>query len=317
MDSPYRPMPPQVDLPALEHEVLARWRSATSSRAAWRKPPDRPVWTFYEGPPTANGRPGTHHVEARVFKDLFPRYKTMRGHHVPRRAGWDCHGLPVELEIEKRLGFSGKKDIEAYGIAEFNAKCRESVARARRGVRPARPSGWATGSTSTRRTGPWIRSYIESVWWSLKHDLRQGPAGRRTTGSRRTARAAAPACPTTRWRRATYDVTDPSVYVRFPVTSGPLAERGASLLVWTTTPWTLISNTAVAVNPAVTYVVARPAGSEELLVVAEPLLDQVLGEGAADPGPDRRYATSSTSPTRGRSTSSTSRAPTSSGSLTT
>jgi isoleucyl-tRNA synthetase len=127
MTAGYRQMPPQVDLPALEHEVMARWRDRDIFNRSLAATAGQPLWTFYEGPPTANGRPGTHHVEARVFKDLFPRYKTMRGHHVPRRAGWDCHGLPVELEVEKRLGFSGKRDIEAYGIAEFNAKCRESV----------------------------------------------------------------------------------------------------------------------------------------------------------------------------------------------
>ena len=131
--SEYRPVPPQVDLPALEHEVLALWARAQDLREVRRAHRGRPPrWTFYEGPPTANGRPGTHHVEARVFKDVFPRFKTMQGYHVDRKAGWDCHGLPVELAVEKELGFSGKGDIEAYGVAEFNARCRESVLAQRR-----------------------------------------------------------------------------------------------------------------------------------------------------------------------------------------
>ena len=125
----FTPMPNQVDLPALEHEVLRRWRESKVFERSLAATQGRPQWTFYEGPPTANGMPGTHHVEARVFKDLFPRFKTMKGYHVPRKAGWDCHGLPVELQVERELGLNGKKDIEAYGIAEFNARCRASVER--------------------------------------------------------------------------------------------------------------------------------------------------------------------------------------------
>ena len=124
----YRPVPPQVDLPALEHDVLEFWREQRDLREEHGASRAQ-AWTFYEGPPTANGRPGTHHVEARVFKDVFPRFRTMQGYHVDRKAGWDCHGLPVELAVEKELGFSGKQDIEAYGVAEFNARCRESVLR--------------------------------------------------------------------------------------------------------------------------------------------------------------------------------------------
>jgi isoleucyl-tRNA synthetase len=275
----YRAMPPQVDLPALEHEVLARWRDRDVFARSLAQTADGPLWTFYEGPPTANGRPGTHHVEARVFKDLFPRYMTMRGHHVPRRAGWDCHGLPVELEIEKRLGFhGGKKDIEAYGIAEFNAKCRESVVEhVDEFTRMSERMGYWVDFASAYWTMD--ARYVESVWWSLKTIYDKGLLVQdyRVT----------PYCPRCGTGLSDHevaqgylDVTDPSVYVRFPVTSGPLADRGVALLVWTTTPWTLISNTAVAVNPAVTYVVARPAGSEELLVVAEPLVTHALGEGA-------------------------------------
>ncbi|HVU61675.1 MAG TPA: isoleucine--tRNA ligase [Mycobacteriales bacterium] len=274
----YRQMPPQVDLPALEHEVLARWRDRDTFARSLARTESGPSWTFYEGPPTANGRPGTHHVEARVFKDLFPRYKTMQGHHVERRAGWDCHGLPVELEVEKRLGFAGKNDIEDYGIEAFNAKCRESVL-----------EHVDTFARMTERMGYWVDldaaywtmdpAYIESVWWSLKCIYDKGllVQDHRVT----------PYCPRCGTGLSDHevaqgylDVTDPSVYVRFPVTSGPLADRKVALLVWTTTPWTLVSNTAVAVNPDVTYVVAKPAGSDELLIVAEPLVEQALGEGA-------------------------------------
>jgi len=123
----YRPVPAQVDLPALEHEVLAFWRDNDVFGQSLARSADRPEWVFYEGPPTANGMPGAHHIEARVFKDVFPRYRTMKGYHVARKAGWDCHGLPVELAVEQELGFAGKPDIERYGIAQFNAKCRQSV----------------------------------------------------------------------------------------------------------------------------------------------------------------------------------------------
>ena len=127
--STYRPVPPQVDLPALEREVLELWSAEDTFATSMAQREGAPRWTFYEGPPTANGRPGTHHVEARVFKDLFPRFKTMKGYSVRRKAGWDCHGLPVEVAVEKELGLSGKRDIEAYGVAKFNARCRESVLR--------------------------------------------------------------------------------------------------------------------------------------------------------------------------------------------
>jgi isoleucyl-tRNA synthetase len=113
----YRAVPTKVDLPAMEREILELWREREVFARSLEATADGEPWIFYEGPPTANGTPGTHHVEARVFKDVFPRYRTMKGYHVPRKAGWDCHGLPVELAVEKELGFSGKKDIEAFGVA--------------------------------------------------------------------------------------------------------------------------------------------------------------------------------------------------------
>ena len=118
----YRPVPPQVNLPDLEHQILDLWDDRGTFAKSLAATKGGPAWTFYEGPPTANGTPGTHHIEARVFKDVFPRFKTMQGYHVERKAGWDCHGLPVELAVEAELGFNGKPDIEAYGVEAFNAK---------------------------------------------------------------------------------------------------------------------------------------------------------------------------------------------------
>ncbi|MEU0096384.1 isoleucine--tRNA ligase [Kribbella sp. NPDC006257] len=269
----WQQVPAQVDLPAIERDVLAHWAEQDTFAKSLAQSADGQPWTFYEGPPTANGMPGTHHIEARVFKDVFPRYRTMKGFSVERKAGWDCHGLPVEVAVEKELGFNGKKDIEAYGIAEFNAKCRESVLR-----------NVDAFNALTNRMGYWVDlehpyktmdpEYVQSVWWSLKqiHDKGLLVEDYRIT----------PYCPRCGTGLSDHElaqgyetVVDPSVYVRFPLTSGPL-EGKASLLVWTTTPWTLVSNTAVAVHPDVTYVVATDGN--ESLVVAEPLLS-ALGEG--------------------------------------
>jgi isoleucyl-tRNA synthetase len=272
----YRPVPAQVDLPAMEREVLAFWADADVFNRSLQATADRPAWTFYEGPPTANGMPGTHHVEARVFKDVFPRYRTMKGYHVARKAGWDCHGLPVELAVERELGFSGKGDIEAYGVAEFNAKCRESVLR--------HVDAFAA---MTERMGYWVNldqaywtmdsAYVQSVWWSLAKIFDDG----RLVQDHRVA----PYCPRCGTGLSDHElaqgyetIVDPSVYVRFPLTSGPYA-GAADLLVWTTTPWTLVSNTAVAVRADVTYALVEvPEGAP--LILAEALLEKVLGENA-------------------------------------
>jgi isoleucyl-tRNA synthetase len=278
-ESQYRPVPAQVDLPALEHQVLDFWRENKTFARSMEESQGRPEWVFYEGPPTANGMPGTHHIEARVFKDVFPRFRTMRGYHVARKAGWDCHGLPVELAVEKELGFAGKQDIEAYGIAEFNEACRKSVTR--------HTDAFAELTT---RMGYWVdlddayrtmdSQYIESVWWSLKEIFNKGLLVQ--------DHRVAPWCPRCGTGLSDHElaqgyesVVDPSVYVRLPLTSGPLAGR-AALLIWTTTPWTLVSNTAVAVHPDVTYVVATD-GTEQL-VVAEGLLEKALGEGWTSTG---------------------------------
>ncbi|MFF8790614.1 isoleucine--tRNA ligase [Streptomyces sp. NPDC015125] len=270
----YHQVPAQVDLPALEHAVLEFWQEQKIFARTLQQSEGRPEWVFYEGPPTANGMPGAHHIEARVFKDVFPRFRTMQGYHVDRKAGWDCHGLPVELAVEKELGFNGKKDIEAYGIAEFNAKCRESVTRHTDAFAEltTRMGYWTDLDAPYRTMDP---DYIESVWWSLKEIFDKGLLVQ--------DHRVAPWCPRCGTGLSDHElaqgyenVVDPSVFVRLPLTSGPLAGR-AALLIWTTTPWTLVSNTAVAAHPDVTYVVATD-GSEQL-VVAEPLLEKALGEG--------------------------------------
>jgi len=276
----YRAVPAQIDLPAMEHEVLAMWDEEDVFSRSVAQSAGRPLWVFYEGPPTANGTPGTHHVEARVFKDVFPRYRTMKGYYVPRIAGWDCHGLPVELAVEKELGFTGKQDIERFGVAEFNAKCRESVLR-----------HVDEFTEMTRRMGYWVdfdgaywtmdRDYVQSVWWSLKQIFDKGLLVQ--------DHRVAPYCPRCGTGLSDHElaqgyetVVDPSVYVRFPVAAdSDLAARhpGVALLVWTTTPWTLVSNTAVAVKPDATYAVVRTA-DDELLVAAEELVPALFGDEA-------------------------------------
>ncbi|WP_269140115.1 isoleucine--tRNA ligase [Aeromicrobium terrae] len=272
--SAYRPVPAHVDLPRLEREIMDLWAEQGTFEATLKATEDAPRWTFYEGPPTANGTPGTHHVEARVFKDVFPRFKTMQGHHVERKAGWDCHGLPVEIAVEKELGFNGKPDIEAFGIAEFNARCREAVLR-----------NVDLFEEMTDRMGYWVdmsdpyrtmdAPYVESVWWALAQIFDKGLLVEDFR--------VAPYCPRCGTTLSDHElaqgyetITDPSVYVRFPLTSGPYAGT-ASLLVWTTTPWTLVSNALVAVKDDVSYVTAT--NGTETVVVAEPLVEHALGEG--------------------------------------
>ena len=279
----YRAVPAQIDLPAMEHEVLAMWDSEGVFESSVEQSKGRPTWVFYEGPPTANGMPGTHHVEARVFKDVFPRYRTMKGFHVPRQAGWDCHGLPVELAVEKELGFSGKQDIERYGVAAFNDRCRESVLRHVNEF-----------TDMSRRMGYWVdfdraywtmdADYIQSVWWSLKQIYNKGLLVQ--------DHRVAPYCPRCGTGLSDHElaqgyetVVDPSVYVRFPVTDAAFLERfpGSVLLVWTTTPWTLVSNTAIAVNPAADYSIVRTVDGQTL-VVASSLVGQLLGEDVEELG---------------------------------
>jgi isoleucyl-tRNA synthetase len=271
----HRPVDSQQSFPKLEEAVLERWRERDVFQESMRRRQGAEPWVFYEGPPTANGRPGSHHVLARVFKDIYPRYKTMRGHLVERKGGWDCHGLPVEIAVQQQLGIDNKKEIEEYGIAEFNAKCRESVF--------AFLEDW---NALTERIGFWLdlddayrtldTTYVESVWWALKQIFDKGLLYE--------GHKVVPYCPSCGTALSSHevalgykDVIDPSVYVRFPVVEdgGPV-QRGDELLIWTTTPWTLVSNAAVAVDPELVYVRAKTGPLEAPVILAEALVERVL-----------------------------------------
>ena len=271
---PARKVDPQKDLPTLELEILERWREREVFAQSLRNREGARQWVFYEGPPTANGPPGSHHVLSRVFKDIYPRFQTMRGYRVERKGGWDCHGLPVEIAVEQQLGIHHKSEIEEYGIAAFNAKCRESVF--------TFLEDW---DRLTERIGFWIdlehayrtldESYIESVWWALQQiDAR---------GFLYEGRKVVPYCPRCETTLSSHevaqgykDVVDPSVFLKLPIAGAHPPDE--HLLVWTTTPWTLPGNVAVAVSPTATYVKARVDG--DYFVVAEARVGAVLGEGA-------------------------------------
>jgi isoleucyl-tRNA synthetase len=270
---------PEQSFPELERRVLERWRERRVFEQSLEQRRGAEPYVFYEGPPTANGRPGAHHVLARVFKDIFPRYKTMRGYYVERKGGWDCHGLPVEIAVEKQLGIATKAEIEAYGIAEFNQRCRESVFEYL--------EDW---NALTERIGFWLdldgayrtldATYIESVWWALRQiaDKDLLYEGYKVV----------PYCPRCGTALSSHevamgykDIEDPSVFVRFPVAEdgGPV-QAGDELLVWTTTPWTLVSNAAVAVDPELQYVRAKTGALEAPVVLAAALVEKVLGADA-------------------------------------
>jgi isoleucyl-tRNA synthetase len=279
MAQPHRPVDPRASFPEMEERVLARWRERDVFAESLRRREGAPQWGFYEGPPTANGPPFSHHVLARVFKDIFPRFRTMRGYYVERKGGWDCHGLPVELAVEAELGFTNKDDIERYGIAEFNARCREAVF-----------SHVAEWNRLTERIGFWIdlddayrtldSEYVESVWWALKTIHDKGLLFERLK--------VVPYCTRDQVTLSSHElgqpdvyrmVRDPSVYVRLPVTeSHGAAHQDDELLVWTTTPWTLVSNAAVAVDPELIYARVR-ADDGTVFIVAESLIERVLGGG--------------------------------------
>ena len=264
-----------LDLPALEEQLLARWKAEGTVQRVLARKDGRPTFVFCEGPPTANGRPGIHHVFARMLKDVVCRYHTMKGFHVPRKAGWDTHGLPVEIEVQKELGISLKPEIEAYGIGPFNEKCRASVFKYK--------EEWERLS---ERMGYWLdyahpyvtcdNEYISSLWSILARFFEKGllEKGHRIL----------PWCPRCGTGLSSHevaqgyqDVQDPAVFVRFPRKDKP----GSAFLVWTTTPWTLPSNVALAVNAGLTYVRARLTkkdGSSEELILAEPLAAKVLAK---------------------------------------
>jgi len=262
---------PQVNFPKLEGEILKLWeKTGAFEKSVERRPRDNP-FVFYEGPPTANGRPGFHHALARAFKDLIPRYKTMRGYRVERKGGWDCHGLPVELQVEKELGLSGKTDVERYGVEEFNRLCRESVFRY---VEEWREMSARLGFWVDMENAYWTldNTYMESVWWALKslYDKDLLYEGYKITAH----------CPRDQTSLSSAEVamgyetvTDPSVYVKLPLVDDPETK----LLIWTTTPWTIVSNTAVAAGPEVEYATVEVSG--ERLILARELIEKVLGEG--------------------------------------
>ena len=243
----YQLLPPDRPADELERELMARWDEERLFEQTLAARDDAPSFVFFEGPPTANGRPGIHHVFARTIKDLFCRHRAMKGYLVHRKAGWDTHGLPVEIEVEKRLGISGKQDIEKLGVAEFNRLCRESVFTYR-----------ADWERLSERIGYWLDyddpyvtytpEYVESVWWALATLYERDLLYR--------GHKILPYCPRCGTALSSHelgqpdvyrDVHDPSVYVRFPVARGnDAAQNRDQLLVWTTTPWTLAANVAAA-----------------------------------------------------------------------
>ncbi|MDX2184454.1 MAG: isoleucine--tRNA ligase [Gemmatimonadaceae bacterium] len=302
----FRPLPAEQSARELEESLLVKWKEERLVERALADKPGAPSFVFYDGPPTANGKPGIHHVFARTTKDLFARHRAMHGYWVPRKAGWDTHGLPVEIEVEKRLGIKGKQEIEALGVEKFNALCRESV--------------WTYKGEWERlveRIAHWLdysdpyitysKEYVESEWWALK-TLHQ--KGLLTRGHK-----ILPYCPRCGTALSSHevaqgyeDVEDPSVYIALdlvddaPVSpvrasvDGPgaqAAERAdlapapangrRRLIVWTTTPWTLVSNVALAVNPELTYAELRKKrGSDFTVILAEPRVPGVLGADWAD-----------------------------------
>lgn len=284
----FKPVTSKVDFPALEESILRFWQGKDIFQESMRRRKGKPSFVFYEGPPTANGKPGIHHVLARVFKDIVPRYKTMKGFYVHRRAGWDTHGLPVELEIEKELNLSSKAQIEEYGVSRFNKKCRDSVFRYL--------EDW---QELTARIGFWIdmdrpyitldNDYVESCWWIIKKFWDRGLIyqGHRVT----------PHCPRCGTSLSSHEVSlgykddtpDPSVFVKFKIKDASSAPSNlqklisggpAYLLAWTTTPWTLPGNVALAVSPSTSYAVVELAGEtgKETLILGEALISKVIKE---------------------------------------
>jgi isoleucyl-tRNA synthetase len=268
----FKPVNPKLDVPAMEENVLKFWTKREIFKKTVEQRQGKPEYVFYEGPPTANGRPGVHHVLARAFKDMFPRYKIMRGYHVSRRGGWDTHGLPVEIEVEKQLGFTNKQQIEEYGVDKFNELCRNSVF--------TYIQEW---EKLTDRIAFWVdletayvtyeNEYIESVWWILKNFWEKDLLFK--------GYKIVPYCPRCGTPLSDHEVAlgyddaiDPSVFVRFPLVDKP----DTSLLVWTTTPWTLPSNVAVAAHPDVDYVTVERdnEGTTEKLILAKNLVEKVF-----------------------------------------
>jgi isoleucyl-tRNA synthetase len=270
----FQPVPAKPDFRKQEEAILKFWKERDIFRRSMEDRKDGPPFVLFEGPPTANGRPGVHHVLARAFKDLFPRYRTMRGCYVLRRGGWDTHGLPVEIEVEKELGLEHKHQIEEYGIAKFNERCKASVFRyIRDWERLTERIAYWTDLEDAYIT--YTNEYIESVWWILRNfwDKKLIYQGFRIV----------PYCPRCGTPLSDHEVAqgyrentpDPSIFVRFPLKDDPKT----AFLVWTTTPWTLPANVAVAVHPDVMYAKVErktAAGEKEYLILARDLVEKVF-----------------------------------------
>lgn len=251
----FQPLPDNLSYPELEHEILKFWDENDIFDKTLENRKDSPYYSFYEGPPTVNGKPGVHHLIARAIKDTICRFKTMQGYYVRRQAGWDTHGLPVEIAMEKQLGFKDKSDIEKYGVAEFNAKCKEFVYQ-----NIDMDLGW---KYLTKRMGYWLNlneayitctnDYIESIWWALKTFFDKGLIYK--------GFKVVPQSPTIETPLSSHelslgykDVRDPNLYIKIKTTSSKIILEGAELVVWTTTPWTLFANVALAVGEDIDYV---------------------------------------------------------------
>ena len=281
----YAPLPPDRPAASLEEELLARWAGEKLFEQTLAAREGAPEYVFFEGPPTANGRPGIHHVFARTIKDLFCRHRAMKGFHITRKAGWDTHGLPVEIEVEKALGISGKQDIEKLGVERFNQLCRESVWKYR-----------ADWEQLSERMGYWLdyehpyvtytNDYVESVWWALKTLHEKGLLYRGHKIIPYCSRCGT-ALSDMEVRQGYEDVEDPSLFVALDLEDGGASiDQGSTrrrILVWTTTPWTLVSNVALAVHPDFEYVELRKKkGAEWTILLAESRAAAVLGEDYRD-----------------------------------
>ena len=268
----FQPVKSKLDIQELELGVLEFWQQRDIFTRSMEARRDGPTYVFYEGPPTANGKPGSHHVLSRVFKDIFPRYRAMNGNYVLRRGGWDTHGLPVEIEVEKQLGLSGKEQIEAYGVGEFNARCRQSAF--------DYIQEW---EKLTDRIGFWVdletayvtfeNDYIESVWWILKQLWEKDLIYRGFKVVPYCARCGTPLSDHEVSLGYQENTPDPSVFVRFPLQDDP----NVALLIWTTTPWTLPGNVGAAVHADVVYATVQLEDGKQLILAKE-LLRKVLGE---------------------------------------
>ncbi|MBI3962916.1 MAG: class I tRNA ligase family protein, partial [Deinococcus sp.] len=275
----FKEVPSQVDLPALERAILEFWKKERIFQRSLEQTAGGPRFLFYEGPPTANGKPGIHHMLARAFKDLYPRYKTMRGYHVGRKGGWDTHGLPVEIEVEKEIGSTGKADIEKYGLERFNVRCRESVFRYVR--------EW---ERLTERMAFWVdvdapyitfhNSYIETGWWILRQLWDRGLLFEDYKVTMHCPRCNTSLADHEVAQGFRDDVDDPSVWVKFRLKGSlpgwhDLGE--VFFLAWTTTPWTLPANAALALAPSAQYLLVQYQGQK--LILAQARAQAVLGRG--------------------------------------